>query len=409
MESVARLRQKGRVSSEENKPAAASAEEVVVVGASAAGLYAAKLIARAGRRIRVVEASPGLQPTPRTLIVTQQLRSLVGSAAEAGVVNEIRRFELFTDGRSAQVALGQPDLVIERSRLIRALADEAQLAGAMLACNTRFLSLAPNSSRPRCNGSELRLEVESGGRREELHAANVVGADGVSSRVARTAGWPPLETVPLVQAIVRLPKDCPTDTVRVWFVPDDTPYFYWLIPESEERAALGLIAEDGRDATRRLARFLEKRRMEPIAWQGARIPAYRRWIPVRRRVGRGDVYLVGDAAAQVKVTTIGGVITGFRGARGVAEAILNGGRSAELRALRRELGTHWLIRRALHHFQQVDYSRLVDLLDASARESLGEITRDDAVRLLWSVARRQPRLLLLGLRGLLLGHRELRP
>ena len=203
--------------------------------------------------------------------------------------------------------------------------------------------------------------------------------------------------------------DCPTDTVRVWFVPDDTPYFYWLIPESEERGALGLIAEDGRDAARRLARFLEKRRMEPIAWQGARIPAYRRWIPVRRRVGRGDVYLVGDAAAQVKVTTIGGVITGFRGARGVAEAILNGGRSAELRALRRELGTHWLIRRALHHFQQVDYSRLVDLLDASARESLGEITRDDAVRLLWSVARRQPRLLLLGLRGLLLGHRELRP
>src|SRR5439155_786974 len=131
----------------------------------------------------------------------------------------------------------------------------------------------------------------------------------------------------------------------------------------------------------------------------AHSPAYRRWIPVRRRVGRGDVYLVGDAAAQVKVTTIGGVITGFRGARGVAEAILNGGRSAELRALRRELGTHWLIRRALHHFQQVDYSRLVDLLDASARESLGEITRDDAVRLLWSVARRQPRLLLLGLRG----------
>ena len=243
----------------------------------------------------------------------------MGSAAEAGVVNEIRRFELFTDGRSAQVALGRPDLVIERSRLIRALADDAQQAGAMLACNTRFLTLAPNSSRPRSNGGELRLEVESGGRREELHAANVVGADGVSSRVARTAGWPPLETVPLVQAIVRLPKDCPTDTVRVWFVPDDTPYFYWLIPESEERGALGLIAEDGRDAARRLARFLEKRRMEPIAWQGARIPAYRRWIPVRRRVGRGDVYLVGDAAAQVKVTTIGGVITGFRGARGVAE------------------------------------------------------------------------------------------
>ena len=72
-------------------------------------------------------------------------------------------------------------------------------------------------------------------------------------------------------------------------------------------------------------------------------------------------------------------------------------------ALRRELGTHWLIRRALHHFQQKDYSQLVDLLDASTRESLGEISRDESTRLLWNVVKRQPRLVLLGLRGLLMG------
>ena len=398
LQTPARLRQNERVSTEQKKPASVSAGQVVVVGGSAAGLYTAALVARGGRRVRVLEASAELQPAPRTLIVTQHLRTLLGRAGEASVVNEIRRFELFTDGRSAQVALAQPDLIIERSRLIRALADDARQAGATLACNTRFHSLAANSR-------GLRLEVDSAGQREELHAASVVGADGVASRVARTAGWPPLDTVPLVQAIVRLPKDFPADTVRVWFVPDDTPYFYWLIPESSERGALGLIAEDGRVASRYLTRFLEKKQMEPLEWQGARIPAYRRWIPVRRRVGHGDVYLVGDAAAQVKVTTVGGVVTGFRGARGVAQAILNGGPGRELTALRRELSTHWLIRRALHHFQQADYSRLVDLLDVSARQSLGEVTRDEAARLLWTVVRRQPRLLLLGLRGLLVGSR----
>jgi uncharacterized membrane-anchored protein len=62
-----------------------------------------------------------------------------------------------------------------------------------------------------------------------------------------------------------------------------------------------------------------------------------------------------------------------------------------------------MIRRALHHFQQKDYSRLVDLLDSSTRESLGEINRDESARLLWNVVRRQPRLVLLGLRGLLMG------
>jgi flavin-dependent dehydrogenase len=370
--------------------------EVVVVGGSAAGLCTANLVARGGRKVRVLEAAEELSPAPRTLIVTHQLQSLVGAPAAECTVNEIRRFELFTNGRSAQVALQQPDLIIERTKLIHALAREACEAGAVIDCDTRFHAVAPNAR-------GLRLEVETKGKREELHAASVVGADGAASRVARSAGWPALETVPLLQAIVRLPQDCPADTVRVWFVPDDTPYFYWLIPESEERAALGLIAGDGGDASKCLTQFMEKRGMEPLEWQGARIPVYRGWIPVRRRIGKGDVYLVGDAAAQVKVTTVGGIVTGFRGARGVAQSILENGKSAELKSLRRELGTHWLIRRALHHFEQSDYCRLVDLLDGSARRKLGEITRDESARLLWEVARRQPKLVLLGLRGLLLG------
>jgi flavin-dependent dehydrogenase len=352
--------------------------------------------------VRVLESKPGLEPAPRTLIVTDHFRSQLGASAATSIRNEIRRFELFTDGRSAQVALSRPDLIIERSRLISALAGEAQQAGATFSYDTRFLGIGPNAR-------GLRIEVESGGNHEELHADELVGADGAASRVARLSGWPPVETIPLMQAIVRLPKDCPPDTTRVWFVPDDTPYFYWLVPESPERGALGIIGEDGRDTKRCIERFLEKKKMEPLEWQGARIPVYKRWVPVQRRIGNGDVYLVGDAAAQVKVSTVGGIVTGFRGALGVAQAILRGGGANgsnganELTALRRELGTHWLIRRALHHFQQKDYSQLVDLLDASTRQSLGEINRDESTRLLWNVVRRQPRLVLLGLRGLLMG------
>lgn len=370
-------------------------EEIVIVGGSAAGLFTAATLARGGRAVRVLEAKSNFEPAPRTLIVTDHFRNQVGPSAATSILNEIRRFELFTDGRSAQIALAKPDLIIERSKLILGLAKEAQEAGAQVSFDSRFVSLSTNSR-------GLHLEVESAGHRDELHAASVVGADGATSRVARTAGWPPIETVPLVQAIVRLPKDCPVDTTRVWFVPDDTPYFYWLIPESPERAALGIIGE-GADTKKRLARFLEKKNMEPLEWQGAQIPVYRKWVPVRRRIGNGDVYLVGDAAAQVKVTTVGGIVTGFRGAIGVAQSILRDGASRELRTLRRELDTHWLIRRTMHHFQQKDYSHLVDLLNLSTKNTLSEITRDESARLLWNVLRRQPRLALLGLRGLLLG------
>lgn len=373
------------------------AREVIVVGGSAAGLYTAARVAQGGRPVRVLESKPTLDPAPRTLIVTDHFRSQVNGAAGASVLNEIKRFELFTNGRSASVSLRRPDLIIERSRLIRALAREAENVGARLEFDTRFLGLSPN-------GNGLHVQVDQSGRREERVAESVVGADGAVSRVARAAGWPPVETVPLVQALIKLPKDCPPDTTRVWFVPDDTPYFYWLIPESAERAALGVIGEQGKDTKRCFDRFLEKKGFEPLEWQGARIPVYRRWVPVQRTVGDSDVYLVGDAAAQVKVSTVGGIVTGFRGAQGVADAILKKGQK-ELRALRRELGTHWLIRRALHRFQQEDYCRLVDMLNDSTRVSLGEINRDESTRLLWNVVRRQPRLVLLGLRGLLLGRR----
>ena len=373
--------------------------EVIVVGGSAAGLFTAATVARGGRRVRVLESKPQFEPTPRTLIVTDHFRHQMGTAASENIVNEIRRFELFTDGRSAQIALNKPDLIIERSRLISALAREAEQAGATLSFDTRFLGIGPNAR-------GLRLDVESGGKHEELHADSVVGADGAASRVARASGWPPVETVPLVQAIVRLPKDCPPDTTRVWFVPDDTPYFYWLIPESAERGAVGVIGEHGSDTKSCFERFLEKKHLVPLEWQGARIPVYRGWVPVRRRIGNGEVYLVGDAAAQVKVSTVGGIVTGFRGALGVSQALLRNGKGRELAALRRELGTHWLIRRALHSFEQKDYSQLVDLLDASTRQSLGEINRDESTRLLWNVVRRQPRLVLLGLRGLLMGKAE---
>src|SRR5438477_2416251 len=238
--------------------------EVIVVGGSAAGLFTAATVARGGRRVRVLESKPQFEPAPRTLIVTDHFRHQMGAAACKSIINEIRRFELFTDGRSAQVALTKPDLIIERSRLIPALARDAQQAGAVLSFDTRFLGIGPNAR-------GLRLEVESGDKREELHADSVVGGDGAASRVGCASGWPPAETVPLVQAIVRLPKDCPPDTTRVWFVSDDTPYFYWLIPESSERGALGVIGEDGHNTARCLERFLEKKQMEPLGWQGARI------------------------------------------------------------------------------------------------------------------------------------------
>jgi len=359
-------------------------------------LFTASLLARQGRPVRVFERAEKIDPVSRTLIVTNRMRRLLGPVGERSVVNEIKRFELFTDGRSAMVPLQEPDLIIERAELIRGLAREAQDYGARLELGRRFASLESKGS-----GVELTFEHTGNAAPERVAAESVVGADGAYSAVAKAAGWRPQPTVPLVQALVELPEGMPSDSVRVWFRPDDTPYFYWLIPESRSRGVLGLIGVDGQETRRCLDRFMEQKSFRPLGYQGARIPAYTRWTPVERRVGRGRVFLVGDAAGQVKVSTVGGIVTGFRGALGVSQAILQAGSSPELRALRRELNVHLLIRRSLHRFCQDDYSRLVDSINGAVLQSLGRVSRDEAARVLWHVCRSRPQLLLTGLRGLL--------
>ena len=371
--------------------------EIGIVGASAAGLFTAYLLGRAGRKVRVFEGAQDFDPKPRTLIVTSRMDTVLGEIGRKAQVNEIRRFELFTDGRVARISLDRPDLVIERNRLIRELAYAAQASGAHIEFGRQFVSLQGGKK-------SLTLHLRGANRiSEEATVSTAVGADGAFSRVARSAGWPQQSTVPLVQATVRLPSDMPADTTRVWFIPDDTPYFYWLIPDSPTTGVAGLIGQDGPATRRALEGFLAKRHLEPTDYQAARIPVYSKWIPIRRKLDGGEVYLVGDAAGHVKVTTVGGIVTGFRGAMGVADAILAGKPGSRLRALRRELDVHLLIRKVIHNSNQARYSHLVDLLNARSRKDLEGCTRDEPSQILWRLCLHQPRLLLFGLRALLSG------
>lgn len=371
-----------------------SAREAVVVGASASGLFAASRLAEAGVRTSVLERCNSLDPAPRTLIVTHRLDEYVNGITQDVVVNQINRFELYADGKIADVELGAPDLIIERNRLINALAERATDRGVTIELGTRFDKIV---------GSNGSLELQSssqGGDPEIRHAHYLVGADGANSRVARAAGWPRQPTVSLVQALVERPPDLPVGTSRVWFRPQDTPYFYWLIPDRDGRAALGVIGTNGPAIRQRLDAFLEEQSLKAAEYQGAIIPAYERWIPPRKRFDTGHVYLVGDAAGHVKVSTVGGIVTGFRGAAAATDMILHGRRSSA-RALRGELFVHLVLRKVLSAFSEDDYRYLIGGLDERSKASLSRRDRDEALRAAMGFIRTRPGVVLRAIRALM--------
>ena len=128
--------------------------------------------------------------------------------------------------------------------------------------------------------------------------------------------------------------------------------------------------------------------------QAARIPAYTHSIRPWSKISGSDIYLVGDAAAQVKVTTVGGLVTGLRGAKAAANAILQRGNYLkELRPLRRELSLHLLLRSVLNRFRSTDYDRLLGLLNEKTIHLLGRYNRDQAGRMICRILLAQPRLL----------------
>ncbi len=371
--------------------------EALIIGGSAAGLFAAYLLACDGVRVRLFDANDVLRTSPRTLIATSQLTEVLGFFPSEAIVNRINRIDLFSPHRSATIPMTEPDLVVERAAIVRLLAEKAIQAGAEIRSGYKFLNFAPAVGGVTVKVRNVKLDLI-----EEFKTATLIGADGAFSRVAKIAERNSRATVPILQAIVRLPSGREADTAQVWFDPETTPYFYWLIPESHDRGAVGLIAEEGCDAKENLERFLACRRLEPIEIQAAKISVYAHTPRPWGRVSDCDIYLVGDAAGQVKVTTVGGLVSGLWGAKAAAKAILGQGNyGKELGPLRRELGLHLLMRSVLNRLSSADYDRLLELLDGKTTHLLGRYTRDELAKMFLRLLVAQPRLVSFAARLLL--------
>ena len=363
--------------------------DTIIIGASIAGLHAATLLANGGATVQLFDANDAMHVQPRTLIATAQLAEALGYFPREAVVNEVRTIELCAAGRAVKVELAKADLIVERATLIPLLAKKALAAGVKLHTGHKFLGFEANG-----DGVKALIQDKTDKRVHEFHTRRLVGADGAFSQVASAARMNGQPRVPLLQAIVDLPRGFDASNVSVWFEPEQTRYFYWLIPESKTKAAVGFIADESSSAKKKLERFLTARGLTAAqiqaAWIPLSTPAHKPW----RKISGCDIYLVGDAAGHVKVTTVGGLVPGLWGARAAADSILKKipYRTA-LRPLNRELWLHDLIRRVLNRFRPADYDQLLHAVDRSTARLLGRYNRDELTALALKLVFTQPRLL----------------
>lgn len=371
--------------------------KVVIIGASSAGLFAAYLLAKERIPIEIYDERETLGQPPRTLIVTSKLSEVLGFVPHEAILNKVNRMELISAHQRSCVALQEPDLVIERQRLIELLARKAAEEGAKIYPGFRFLGFEEE-------GEKLLLSLENVAqeRQHTITTNFLIGADGVMSNVAKAASRDSRETVTIVQAKVVLPNQASADSVKVWFDRERTEFFCWLIPESEARAVIGLISRNGKGARESLEGFLSSQGYETLDFQAAMVPLHDRLLKPSRAISNSRILLIGDAGGQVKATTVGGVVAGLRGARAAVRAVAaQAPYGKTVRGLKAELDLHSLMRAILNRFGDCDYDRLLELLNTRTMNLLATHHRDEFKSAFFRLILIQPRLLLLVTNSLL--------
>jgi digeranylgeranylglycerophospholipid reductase len=329
--------------------------DVLVVGGGPAGSTAARQIAERGHSVVLAEEHPRIGlPVQCAGLVSQRVLDLAGS--NSFVRTSVRGATVFGPslGSVAFRAPGPRAFVIDRAGLDMFLAERAVRAGVEILASTRFDRVTSRSA------GRTTVHLTGGDRSAvEVSARLVIGADGVASAVARAFRLRrPVEILPAFEAEFPVSPG-ETDAVEVYLGRRFAPgLFGWWIPDGSGGARVGIAADaDGTSARAYFDRLLEylARRFgralaNPTAYLVSGIPIG----SVPRTSGDG-VALVGDAAAQVKPLSGGGIFTGMRCAEILAQVADDGLRHNDLSAAslaeydrrwRAELGEEF--RRALH-------------------------------------------------------------
>ncbi len=293
--------------------------DVLVVGAGPAGSTIAGRLAAQGWSTVVLEEHDrvGL-PVQCAGLVSQRVLDLAGSN---GFVRAAVRGAAVFGPSLGSTSFRAPEpraFVIDRAGLDIHLADRAARAGAEFRTGVRFVRRLPS-----VGGREVVQAIDRDGGAVEFSARLVVGADGVASAVARAYRLRrPVEILPAFEAEIPTSPGDP-DVVEVYLGRTIAPgLFGWWIPDGQGGARVGLAVDaDGTPARTyfgRLLEYLARRFGRPLVGPTAYLVS---GIPIGEVPATHGprVLLVGDAAAQVKPLSGGGIFTGMRCAEIAAE------------------------------------------------------------------------------------------
>ncbi len=336
-----------------------------IIGAGPAGSYTAYLLAKANKRVRVIEEHKRVgSPVQCTGIVTSKINNVLDFKINNNIIiNKIDKVKIFSPNKKfIQLKLKNKNLILDRRKFDQFLAKKAKEEGSKFILNKKF--------KKRQNNNIL------------------IGADGPLSTVAKTNKL--LKTRKFMTAIQIRTKLKNNNEVEFY------PYigaFAWVVPEDKNTVRLGVASYTNTkkhfDYLIKLKQIKNKNTLEK---QGGLIPIYN----TNQKTQKNNTYLIGDAATQVKATTGGGIIQSLIAAKILSDSIIkHKNYEKELKKhLAKELWIHLKIRNMMDRFKPKDWNKLISIFNKKHNKTLLEnFDRDNLSKYILKIALTNPELI----------------
>lgn len=347
---------------------------ISIIGAGPSGNYLAYLLAKQNKSVHVYEDHKVIgAPIQCTGIITPELETLI-PIKKKFLTNKINQAKIYSpNGNALHVRFQKEDIIVNRTKFDSYIADMAKKAGAKYHLGSRFEDNV--GKKMKINGKIIKTDV-------------LVGADGPFSRVAKSNGmWCDRQFVTGNQVTVEV--DCDPKLVEFWV---GIGLFGWLVPENESIARVGIVSYDHPEIY--LKKLIDKRcpRAKVLSKEPGAIPVYN----PKQILQKDSVYLIGDAATQVKATSYGGIVHGMKAAQVLARDMKHYQKNCR-KEVGRDLYLSLLLRKAMDRFSEQEWNDLIALFSKEKlRNVLETKSRDYPTKFILDLLLAEPRLLKYG-------------
>jgi geranylgeranyl reductase family protein len=284
--------------------------DVVVVGGGPIGGFVAKKIASSGYNIALFEEHKKIgEPLKCAGLVTPRVFNYFDVHTKNAIQNKIFGAHVYSPSGNVLTIGGDKvhAFVINRSNFDEHIINNAKNNGAEIVLKAKIKTAKRWKNR-------ILLDILHNGDNKLINCSLLIGADGSHSIIRKSFNFPaPKEFLYGIGANVKNVNINPK-FVKIFLGADKAPgFFSWIIPLNKNGSAarIGLCVKASsknslKQCFAKLLQYKDLRDMKITKQIGGSIP-----LGALKKTTTSNVMLVGDAAAQVKPTSGGGLYTGI--------------------------------------------------------------------------------------------------